>query len=92
MAIQHDLAWGPRQLGIVQHLAQDVLPEGQETHVSPAFLRYRRRLQFCLVLVPRLYLHGLVLVQLGLLDRPKQSRRQYPLWLCFRFGNGIRHL
>lgn len=91
MAIEHDLAWSPRQLGIVQHPAQDVLPEGQETHVPPAFLRHRRRRQFRLVLVPRLYLHSLIMVQLGMLDRPKQCRRQLPLWLCFGFGNGIRH-
>ena len=91
VAIEHDLAWRPRQLSVVRHPPQVVLPEGQETHVPPAFLRHRCCRQLRLVLVPRLYLHRLKLVQLGVLDRPKQRRREHPLWLCLRFRNGVPH-
>jgi len=91
VAIEHDLAWRPRQLGVVQHPTQVILPEGQETHVPPAVLRHRCCRQLRLVLVPRLYLHCLELVQLGVLDRPKQPCCEHPLWLCFRFRDGVPH-
>ena len=91
VAVEHDLAWRRRQLGLVQHTPQDLQREEHETHVPPAFLRPRCRRQLCLVLVPRLYFHRLVFLQLGVLDCPKQRRGQHPLWCQLRFGDGRPH-
>ena len=88
LALKYDLARRPRPLCSAKHHAFKLRKERYQAHVKRALPIHRMHLQLRVVLVPRISVDRTQHFQLGLLDRPKQYRRQQYVWLAQRSRNG----
>ena len=91
---EYDLAREPCHLRSFQHSPFPALRWywKPRRYLARTFLRLRVHRLLPLVLLPRLHLPGPQLLQLGLLDRPGQPRRQSTVWVLLWAGNVPNYL